>query len=560
MKWTGIFHTDFADIHHAAFLLSIFSLFSALLGLMRDRLLAGIFGASLELDIYFAAFRVPDFIYTVLLLFAASTALIPLFLRYVNNEAEHYKKAEELFGSVLLFFAVLVTVLSVVAFVVMPFLMRVLFPSFVGGAQETIIFMSRVLLFSPFLLGLSNIFSGITQAYRRFFVYALSPVLYNVGIILGIFVFVPMYGVKGLVWGVAIGAFLHMGIQIPTIVALGITPKFSRIWSRDIREVLALSLPRTLGLGITQISLVIFTAIASTLSQGSIAVFTLASNLEYIPITLIGLSYSVAAFPKLAAYSLKKETEYFKEHFSLAFRHIIFWAVPFASLLLVLRAQVVRVILGSGEFSWTDTRLTAAVLFLLSIAVVFQSLFLLLVRAFYAEGESWRPLFINIVSTILAVGAVFWFVRMLEPGTVSVINISYLMRLSGIIDIRVIAIPAGIVIGSFINFLFLFVAFWKVFGWSPAQGAHRTIGEVLLGSGIGALSAYGALQTFSRLFDLQTFMGIFLQGFLAGVVGIAVIVMILWVLRNRELIELWASIHGRIWKDRVPPPEPERLL
>src|SRR3989338_1208244 len=188
MKLPKIFRTDLINIHHAAFWLAFFSFVSAILGLFRDRMLASIFGAIRSLDIYYSAFRVPDFLYTLMLFFAASTVIIPIFLEdYKDNK----QSAEKLFGSVLFFFFIVISFLSLAAFIFMPFFMKRFLPGFLGGEQAQAVFLSRVMLLSPLFLGLSNIFSSITQAFRRFFVYALSPVLYNIGIIIGILFFFP---------------------------------------------------------------------------------------------------------------------------------------------------------------------------------------------------------------------------------------------------------------------------------------------------------------------------------------------------------------------------------
>src|SRR3989344_4723922 len=542
MKLARIFNADLHNIHHAAFWLAFFSASSAVLGMCRDRLLAGKFGASRTLDIYYASFRVPDFIYTLLLLFTASTALIPAILEKLDKGLS--KDVEEFLGSLMAFFFVFIFVLEIIAFFLIPHFTRVSLPGFSESDQRLAILISRILLLSPLFLGFSNIFSSITKSLRKFFVYGLSPVFYNLGIIVGILFFVDLFGLAGLALGVILGAFLHMAIQVPVIFTSKIIPKFRRFWHKDVRKIFLLSLPRTLGLEIHQVSWIIFTGIASTLSQGSISILNLASNLEYIPITVIGLSYSVATFPGLAAYSLKHAKDHFAEHFSAAFRHILFWAVPFSALLLVLRAQVVRIILGSGEFSWVDTRLTAAALFLLSLAVVFQSLFMLLVRAFYAEGESWRPLVINVIATVLSIGAILWFLGALSPGSFFNDLVGNILKLSDIQDIRVIALPLGILIGSFANFLFLSLAFRVLLGWFPTKGSERAILEIFFASTMGAFVAYFSLNAFAKIFDLHTFLGIFFQGALSGTLGLLMIAGILWVLRNKELLEIYENVRA----------------
>ena len=565
MNFTKIFYADLENIHHAALWLGFFGILADILGLFRDRFLAGMFGASRSLDIYYAAFRVPDFIYTFMLLFTASTAIIPIFLKKFGEKKEW---SEELLGSAVLSFSLAVFVLSAAAFIFMPQIVKFSLPGFLDKDLAQTAFLARIMLLSPIFLGLSNIFSSVTQAFRRFFVYGLAPVFYNVGVILGITVFYRFMGLAGLAWGVVLGAFLHMAIQIPSLKNLNIAPKLKRLWNADLKQVAWFSLPRTLGLSITQITTFILTGMASVFSQGSISIFNLALNLEYIPVTVIGLSYSVAAFPNLVSFSIKKAHDQFDKYFSAAMRHIVFWTLPMSVLLLVLRAQIVRVVLGSGAFSWPDTRLTAAALFILSLAVVFQSLFMLLVRTFYAEGESWRPLIINIVSSILSVGAAFWFSVLLgrAPQSGFAQFLSGALRLSDIPDIRVISLPLGILVGSLFNFIFLFFSFKAVFGWFPTRGIWRTLFQVSASSAAGGLAAYAGLNIFTRLFDLHTFLGIFLQGFFSGILGILAIIAILWILRSSELFEIYHSFKvfflekEKSKADMVPAPEPEKLL
>jgi putative peptidoglycan lipid II flippase len=239
-----------------------------------------------------------------------------------------------------------------------------------------------------------------------------------------------------------------MAILLPSFLNSGFIPKFNSFSFPDLKKIIFLSIPRTLGLAANQFLIIFITSVATILPGGSVAIFNLAQNLEYIPITVLGLSYSVAAFPSLSSFSISKDIERFKEHFSAALRHIIFWTVPFSAILLILRAQIVRVILGSGVFSWQDTRLTAASLFLLSLSIVFQSLFLLLTRSFYAEGKTRRPLLVNIASAGLGILAVFSFLKILSPGQTFASFVSYILDISDIYDIRVLSLSLGILLSS----------------------------------------------------------------------------------------------------------------
>lgn len=562
MRVARIFQTDIDNIHHAAFWLASFGIFSAVLGMIRDRLLAGAYGASRSLDIYYAAFRVPDFLYTVMLLFTASVAIIPVFL--ASREADE-QKSKEFLGSLILLFLFMFLALAVFAFIFMPYLTGLFLPGFSAEELNKVILLSRILLLSPLLLGLSNILSAVTQSLKHFLVYGLSPIFYNIGIILGILFFARNFGLAGIVTGVVLGALFHLAVQFPVLLRKDVKPGFVFRWNFSLKEVIRSSLPRTLGLNINQAIGFVFTGIASTLAPGSIAIFNFASNLEFIPITIIGLSYSVAAFPALAMYSLRKAQDHFRAHFGAAFRHILFWAVPFSILLLVLRAQIVRVILGSGAFSWVDTRLTAASLSLLSMAVILQSLVLLLTRAFYAEGENWRPFFINFIAGIISIGAVFWLMPSLSSERFLGEFLGNILKLSDIRDIRVIALPLGILVWSLINFSFLMFVFKIAFGWFPAGDSLKAILGIFLAGICGGLTSYFALGIFSHFFDLHTFIGIFSQGFLSCIFGVAVIALILWILKNQELLEILSSIkeakkEKEFIKHHVPAPESEKLL
>ncbi|HEY4521761.1 MAG TPA: lipid II flippase MurJ [Candidatus Paceibacterota bacterium] len=556
IKVFNIFKKNVSSIHHAAFWLGFFAIISGFLGLFRDRLLAGEFGASRILDIYYSAFRVPDFLYTLMLFMTSATAIIPLFVERWETGKE---KAADFFGSLMLFFSFTVFIFSAVFFLFMPQIIEFLFPGFSINDKQTVVFLSRIMLFSPIFLGFSNLISGVTQTFKRFFAFALSPVFYNLGIIIGFFIFVPIFGVNGLVFGVILGAFLHMGIQIPSLIGIELNFGFKKFNFSDIKKVVLISVPRTVGLAVNQISIMVFTVVASTLSSGSIAVFNLAQNLGYIPVTVIGLSYSVAAFPALSSFSLRKEKNEFLEHFSSAFRHIVFWTLPFSALVLILRAQIVRVILGSGAFSWQDTRLTAASLFLLSLSVVFQSLFLLLVRSFYAEGETKKTLVVNIVSMATSIGIMFYFLKLLEPLSPFANTLSALLDISDIVDIRVLALSIGILIGSALNFVLLLFVFKMTFGWFPIGKTQKSLFQIFLGSLVGALMAYFGLNIFSSVFNLHTFSGIFLQGFFSGILGILAICAVLYFTKNKEFFEVLESFKTTIWRDRIPAPEPEKL-
>ncbi len=552
------FSQEQKGVHQAAFLLAISGILADILALLRDRLLAAHFGASRTLDLYYVSFRVPDFVYTLSLFFAASTALIPIIL---DKFKESDRKGEEFLSNIFSFFTFAVLALVILAYFLMPHLISLAAPGFSGADRAQVILLSRILLLSPLFLGLSNLVSSVIQSFRRFYIYALSPLLYNLGIIIGIIYLLPRYGISGIVWGVVIGAFLHLAVQLPSAISLGFKlrlnlPRFND----DMREALKLSAPRTLGLSLNQIVLTILTAIGSTLGVGAVSIFNLASNLQSVPLTVIGLSYSVSAFPTLAASFAKEDKKDFLKYFLLTLRHIVFWSLPATVLFIVLRAQIVRVILGAGAFSWLDTRLTAASLLLFSLSILAQGLVYLLVRAFYAAGHTFLPVLINIIASVSTIASAFWLLSLFNHSPAFQSWFSGFLRVGDISQSAILILPLAISLGSLINVGLLLWHFRKIFGSFGDNVLSRSLRDTLTASVFIGISVYLALKPLSMILNLETFLGIFLQGFISGVLGLLLGGIILWRLGNQEFKELAEAFHSKVWsRVFVVASEPEKL-
>ena len=562
-----LFHREFSDLHQAAFLLAGAGILADILALFRDRLLASAFGAGRALDIYFVSFRVPDFLYTATLLIAANTALIPILLRKFSEDK---KNAQYFMGGIFVIFFLITVFLVLISFWLMPFLITAVAPGLEGTDKAQAVLLSRILLLSPVLLGLSNLVSSVIQSFRRFFIYALSPVFYNFGIIVGILFFYPFLGLAGLAWGVGLGAFLHLSVQIPSLMRLGFRFYFKSIGlANDLWEVVKLSFPRTLGLSLNQLVIIVITAIASTLTVGSISVFNFANNLQSVPLSLIGISYSVAAFPTLARFFVGNNKREFFLSFLDAFRHIVFWSVPATVLFIVLRAQIVRVILGAGVFSWTDTRLTAAALLLFSLSILSQGLVTLLVRVFYAADRTIFPVAINFISSILIIGLSFFLVWFLKASKIFSGFFFGLLRTEGL-EGTVLALSLAFSLGSLINVFLLGVGFYKIFSRSIftefpdweliKKRLFKSFLEIGFTGLVLGMVSYFSLRLFDNIFDLGTFLGVFSQGVFAGFFGLLVGALTLWVFDNEEFLTVAGTLHQKFWKASVISQEPERLL
>lgn len=549
---TKFFNKEIVGLHEAAYLLGFFTILSNLLALVRDRLLASEFGASHALDIYYSAFRIPDFIFVTVGSLVAISVLVPFIIEKINVSVEDGKK---FIDNIFSFFFLLIVAVSILVFIITPYITPHVFAGFDPEDFPTLILITRILLLSPILLGLSNFFGSITQVYKKFVIYSLSPLAYNLGIIIGIIFFYPQWGLVGLSVGVIIGALTHLLIQIPFVSQKGMFPKFSFNFDfKNIKDVMLLSIPRTFTLATTQITTIILLIMATFMEDGSIAIFNFSLNLQSVPLSIIGVSYSIAAFPTLAKYFTTGERDKFMAEIITSARHIIFWSIPIAILFIVLRAQIVRTILGAGEFSWSNTRLTAACLALFSVSVVAQSLILLFVRGYYAMGNTRRPLIIGTISGLIIIIFSYLLVKLFSASLFFKNFIEALFRVSDIEGTSVLMLPLGYSLAIFINCILLWLCFSREFtGFTKAL--RETVFQSFSASIVMGFAAYIGLNIFDNVFDLETVLGIFMQGFLAGILGILVGILILKLLKNKEIEEIWKTLHSKIWKAKPLPVE-----
>lgn len=545
-RFFRFFHKEVSGIHDAAYLLGFFAIASQILALIRDRLLAHAFGAGHALDIYYAAFRIPDFIFVTVSSLVSASVLIPFFIKKLESNPTDGKKFVN--GVFTVFFGV-IFVVGVLAFILTPFLLRVLFPQWLTDSLfPDLIILSRILLLSPILLGLSNLLSSITQMYNRFFIYALSPLVYNIGIIIGVVFLAPKFGLLGLGWGVALGAFLHFFIQVPFVLSRGLLPKLSwRVRGAQIGRVILTSLPRTLALSSNEIAEFCFIIFASFLGIGAVSVFNFSWNLQSVPLSIIGVSYSLAIFPTLTRLYSSGKTSEFTQKILVTTKHIIFLAFPATVLFVILRAQIVRTILGSGKFDWSDTRLTAAALALFTISLIPQCLVLLFVRAYYASGATTKPVLINIFSSVLTIILGFTFVKVSHVSIAGRHILETFLRVRDLPGTSVLMLPLAYTIGVSINALIHWVMFEKDFGHFTRK-LLRSGSEVVFASAILGFVSYSTLQVTAHFFDQDTLLGIFGQGLVAGLAGIFCGTLVLIALKNQEFKDMMITFKHKIWK------------
>lgn len=556
-KVFNLLNREFGNINQAAIILGFFTLLSQILGLVRDRLFAHFIGPSSSLDVYYAAFKVPDFIFVSIASLASVTALLPFLVDKlgVKEDGElngNSEKAKKFLNDIFTVFLLAMIVVSIIAFFAMPYLVKIVAPGFSLAELKDTVLLSRIMLLSPIFLGLSNLFGSVTQMFKKFFVFALSPVFYNLGIIAGVVFFYPMFGLAGLAYGVVLGAILHAIVQFPVLASHGFLPRFSfKIDWKEIKKVTMLSLPRTLGLSLGAISLIAIIAIASKMGEGAISIFQFALHIQNVPLGIIGISYSVAAFPTLARFFSSSNIKDFVAHISLAAKQIIFWSLPVMFLFIVLRAQIVRVILGTGNFTWNDTRLTAAALALFAISVSAQSLILLFTRGYYAAGNTKRPLLINIISTGATIGFAFWLVDIFRQSEIFRFFVESILRLEGVGGVEIVMLPLAYSIGSVLNAFLLWLFFRKDFSVGKTKDSFllRSFFQSFAGAFFAGYVAYNLLGVFDDILNINTFWGILGQGFFAGFLGICSGYVVLKALKNEQVNQIENALKTkRFWK------------
>lgn len=533
--------SEVRGLHAAAYVLAGSALLSSLLALVRDRLFAHLFGAATALDVYFASFRIPDLLFVAIGSLVSVYILIPELTRRGAGEQRDY------IDTIIAGFSILAAGVSIVLMCLAPFIMPRIFPQLAAlGLADQLVLLTRILLVQPVLLGLSNILAAITQTRYRYALYALSPLLYNLGIIFGAVVLYPSMGLAGLAWGVVLGAGLHLLVQVPSIVRDGFLKRFPLI--RDFRALYMtafISIPRALALSMNQLSFLGLSVFAGLLAPGSIAVFMFAFNLQAVPLAIIGSSYSVAAFPTLANALANGRRAEFVDHVAIAARYVLFWSLPASALVLVLRAHIVRVVLGSGAFDWNDTRLTAAAFALFAVSLAAQGITLLLVRAYYAAGRTFVPFLIAGITAASSIG-------LASLGLVTFANPWYLraaeifLRVEDIPGSNVLALAIAYAVANIGGAVALAAHFEYRYGGFFAQ-IVRPLGEGLLAASALAIGAHSFLSLVSSFDAPSTTLAIFVQGGAAGVFGILIAALVYRTLGSREYAEIYASIHTKLW-------------
>ena len=511
-------------------IIAVFSLLAKLLGLVRDAVFSHQFGAGVTIDAYFAAFRIPDFIYNLLILGTFSVAFIPVFSEYLMKDEED---ASTLASSIINVTLIMMLILTALAFVFIDPLTRAIAPGFTGEAYDLTKLFTRIFLLSPLLLTMSSIVSSMLNSYKRFALVAIAPVVYNLSIIAGAIWLYPRMGPVGLALGVVLGAFLHFAIQVPQLFALGF--KYSmRIVSHDagFRKFWRLYWPRIFSMGTEQVTALIVSVFGSFLGTGALAAFYYANNLQSVFLGIFAVSFAIAVFPLLSDLNNKKDNQGFKDVLAKTAIQILFFMIPLSILLLVLRAQVVRLVLGIGQgthFTFTDVKIVAESLGLFCVSLFAQALIPLFTRAFYALQNTLIPVVIGFITIASNILITYYF-----TGKLGIAGMALAYSITNILNLLLLIMELHHKLGD-IHDEYLIVNCMKIIIAAIVAGA----------------TTYVSLYLVAPLVNMHTYWGVLIQGSAAGVIGILAYLGIGWIVglaEAHDLVKLARTTAAKIGK------------
>lgn len=503
---------------------------SAVLGLYKQHMLAGLAVVdNLDaLDAFEAAFRLPNLVFQMLVAGALNAAFIPVFGEMISRKQDSsaWKLAVDLINIAIMLFGVAAVVILIAA---EPFVHYFVAPGFGPEKLALAANLTRIMMISPIILGVSAFLSGSLQVHHRFFIPAVAPILYNLGTIMGIWLLYPFWGVWGIAYGVLLGSAAHLLIQVPLAHHLGFRYHFSWGWKDAIvQRVSKLMLPRTIGLSIDQLESLVASMLISTLGAGSLLLYGRVFSLVAFPISFFGVSIAQASLPTLSKEAVE-DIDAFRSTLLTTFHQILYLIVPVVVLLTVLKLPIVRIVLNFPD--WTQTLVAAQVLLAFTPMLIAQSAIHLWVRGFYALKDTVSPLAAAAAGVIVSV-------------FISVISIAPLgMR----------GIGLGMTLGSFVSLGMLMYLMGRRLGGFSWSNLAIPAFRILLAGAIMAVAVYLPIKPIESLFlDTTTTLNLVFLSALVSWFGMSLYLLVSWLLGSEEIVMFIRLAHKlRSWREAL---------
>jgi putative peptidoglycan lipid II flippase len=385
----------------AALFVSVATLLSTILGLVRDRVMAHYFGASLETDFYNYGFTIPDSLQTILIMGITASSFIPIYAEQVAHKSK--EEANRIASSFLNVTIGVFTFICMAVFVVMPFITDIwLSDSMPSDQRQAVVDIARIFLIAQIAFGISKILSGILQTHKHFTGYALALLVYNPSIILGMVLFHNELGVYSAAYGVLLGTIFIVLVNIIDIMKTEYKYRWTWDW-RDpaVKQIWILAIPNFLNMALLSSVFIFYSGLSVGMPEGSYSAFRYALNFESFPVSIFGISFVTAIFPYLAENAGRKNFVNFNYNIQNSLRQILYLTLPAGVGMAILSPEIIGLILGGGKFRGEEITMTASILFFYALTVPLESLWYLFARGYYALKDTWTPFWFRLVGTLV---------------------------------------------------------------------------------------------------------------------------------------------------------------
>lgn len=511
-KTKDFIFTQQTSMLSSTLILSGMIIISRLAGFARYRILAGYYTTE-ELDIFFAAFRIPDLIFEILITGALSTTFIPFFIRYQKNKEEQSVVISSIINIITL---ALVVFIIVIAFI-LPYIINIITPGFSDEKTQQIIYFSQILLLGqlPFLV-FGNFLTGISQAKKTFLIPAIAPLLYNFAIIITTLLFHHNIHLLSPIIGVVIGAILFLIVQLPILYFSDFKYRFVISHVQETLRFFKIAIPRIFSIIVAQLEATIDLSLATLLGSGSYTVFYLAQHLQLLPVSIIGIAYGQASLPYLTEIWEEKRIEEFKKIIVESILNVFFLTIPFAAFFIFARTPIVRLFFGGQKFDWDATVLTALTLSYFSLSLPFHSIYYFVTRCFYAVFDTKTPFIVGVISVI--------------------VNALLSMALILVLKLPVWSMALSFSVSMTINTIILMVLLHKKIGGFNVKFLVSETIKIFVATFNASIITYFMLRLLDGLiFDTTRTINVFLLLTICGITYLALYIFLTWLFGIKEM-------------------------
>lgn len=404
------FLTKQKTIISSAAIIGVMIFISRLFGFLRYRILAGYFNKS-ELDIFFASFRIPDFVFEVLITGAVSSVFIPIFIKYQKNQEKVNENISSIINIISLIFFGFVIVLYIFADNLIPLMT----PGFSAEKIQIIVSYSKILLIGqlPFMI-FASFLTGLGHANKIFILSAIAPIAYNLSIIISTILFADKLHLIAPIIGVITGSFLLFITQLPLMFNSGFSYLPILKITKGLKEFFSMVIPRIVTVLSAQIDATVDLILTSMLGAGSYTVFYLAQHLQLLPVSILGISFGQASLPYMSEVYQDKKFDEFKKLIIDSILSIFFLTIPIMSFFLFARTPLVRLFFGGDKFDWDATVQTALTLSYFALSIPFHSIYYFITRCFYAFLDSTTPFYTSVLAIFINIILSTYFIFVLK--------------------------------------------------------------------------------------------------------------------------------------------------